>query len=49
VPSDLISPELLIDDICVTPFKFENGSLRPFKKPGLGIELDETKMEKWAV
>lgn len=49
VPSDLISPELLIDDICITPFKFENGSLHPFQKPGLGMELDETKMERWAV
>ena len=49
VPSDLISPELLVDDICKTPFRFDNGTLRPFQKPGLGVELDGAKMEKWGI
>lgn len=49
VPSDLVSPELLIDDICTTPFKFENGALKPFAAPGLGVELDEAKMGKWGI
>jgi L-alanine-DL-glutamate epimerase-like enolase superfamily enzyme len=49
VPSDLVSPELLVDDICTTPFKFENGALKPFAAPGLGVELDEAKMEKWGI
>ena len=47
IPSDLVSPELLDDDICTTPFRFAEGALRPFDKPGLGIELDEEKMGKW--
>lgn len=49
VPSDLIGPELLADDICAVPFRFEDGVLRPFEKPGLGVELDEAKMAQWAV
>ncbi len=49
VPSDLVSPGLLVDDICTVPFQFENGTLRPFEKPGLGVELDESKMAKWAI
>lgn len=47
VPSDLISPGLLVDDICKEPFQFKNGTLHPFEKPGLGVELDEEKMEEW--
>lgn len=49
IPSDLISPGLLVDDICKDPFQFQNGTLRPFEKPGLGVELDEEKMEKWQI
>lgn len=49
IPSDLISPGLLVDDICKDPFQFENGTLRPFEKPGLGVELDEEKMAKWQI
>ena len=49
VPSDLVSPGLLVDDVCKSPFRFDIGTLRPFEKPGLGVELDEAKMEKWAV
>ena len=48
VPSDLVSPELLADDVCAVPFRFEDGVLRPFETPGLGIELDEAKMAQWA-
>lgn len=49
IPSDLVSPKLLVDDICKLPFEFDNGTLCPFEKPGLGVELDESKMEKWAL
>lgn len=49
VPSDLVSPGLLVDDICTVPFQFVNGALRPFEKPGLGVELDESKIAKWAI
>jgi L-alanine-DL-glutamate epimerase-like enolase superfamily enzyme len=49
VPSDLVSPQLLVDDICKEPFHIEDGTLRPYEKPGLGIEIDEEKMAKWAI
>jgi len=47
VPSDLVAPGLLIDDICKEPFRFVDGALQPFEKPGLGVELDEEKMARW--
>ena len=49
VSSDLVSPGLLVDDVCKTPFKFVDGALKPFSGPGLGVELDEEKMEKWGI
>ena len=47
VSCDLVAPGLLVDDVCVRPFAYEDGALRPFEGPGLGIELDEGKMGKW--
>lgn len=49
IPSDLVSPELLAGDVCTTPFRFTDGGLKPFDGPGLGMKLDEEKMEKWRV
>jgi L-alanine-DL-glutamate epimerase-like enolase superfamily enzyme len=49
VPSDLVGPGLLVDDVCKTPFRYRNGALEPFEGPGLGVELDEEKMNHWAV
>ncbi len=49
VPSDLVGPALLVDDICTTPFRYRSGTLQPFDGPGLGVELDEQKMRRWAV
>lgn len=49
VPSDLVGPALLVDDICKMPFTYRDGALEPFEKPGLGVELDEEKMKKWAL
>ena len=48
VPSDLVGPALLVDDVCKTPFRYRDGTLEPFEMPGLGVELDEEKMKKWA-
>lgn len=47
VPSDLVSPELLVDDICRNPLRFQNGTLQPYNAPGLGMEIDEDKMERF--
>ncbi len=49
VPSDLVSPGLLVDDICATPFEYRHGALEPPAGPGLGVELDEARMAKWAI
>lgn len=37
------------DDIILEPFKAENGALLPLEAPGLGIELDEEKLERFRV
>ncbi len=47
VSSDLVGPGLLVDDICKEPFRYQHGALRPFDRPGLGVDLDEAKMEQW--
>lgn len=48
VPSDLVGPGLLRDDVCATPFSLEGGELAPFEGPGLGMDLDEVNMKRWA-
>ena len=48
VPSDLVGPGLLQDDVCANPFTLEGGELAPFEGPGLGMVLDEEKMERWS-
>ncbi len=48
VPSDLVGPGLLQDDVCANPFSLEGGELAPFEGPGLGMGLDEEKMERWS-
>lgn len=39
----------LIDDVLVEPLKFVNGRIRVPLGPGLGVEVDETKLEKYRV
>ena len=48
VPSDLVGPGLLEDDVCATPFSLEGGELTPFEGPGLGVDLDEERMDRWS-
>ena len=49
VPSDLVGPGLLVDDVCNPRFKYRSGGLCAFGGSGLGVELDERKIEKWSV
>jgi muconate cycloisomerase len=37
------------DDICTEAFPVRNGALLPLDKPGLGIEIDMEKLEKYRV
>ena len=39
----------LTDDVLVEPFKFEGGKLRVPEAPGLGVEVDESKISNYAV
>jgi muconate cycloisomerase len=35
------------DDVIAEPFAYDAGSLLPLERPGLGIELDEAKLERF--
>ena len=35
------------DDICTEPLPWRDGMLLPLDKPGLGITLDEAKLESF--
>jgi L-alanine-DL-glutamate epimerase-like enolase superfamily enzyme len=48
-PCDIIGPLFYEDDILVEPLRIEGGSARPHDRPGLGIELDNDKLEKYRV
>jgi muconate cycloisomerase len=37
------------DDVVSVPFPYADGSLLPLKSPGLGIEVDEAKVRKYAL
>ena len=38
----------LSDDILTEPLRFENGAIRVPNAPGLGVEVDESKVEKYS-
>jgi muconate cycloisomerase len=37
------------DDVVMRPFAFRDGALLPLDGPGLGIEVDEAKLRKYAL
>jgi L-alanine-DL-glutamate epimerase-like enolase superfamily enzyme len=39
----------LIDDVLAEPLKFEKGKLRVPMGPGLGVEVDEAKVERYRI
>ena len=43
---DLVGPGLLIDDVCRVPLAYVDGTLRPSPDAGLGVDLDEMKLER---
>jgi len=48
-PCDIIGPFYYEDDIVREPLPIRPGQARPNEKPGLGIELDERKVERYRV
>lgn len=35
------------DDVISQPFRVKDGAILPLDKPGLGIEIDEARLEKY--
>ena len=48
-PCDIIGPFYYEDDVVREPLGIKPGEARPNQKPGLGIELDEEKVERYRV
>ena len=46
---DIIGPLFYEDDILVEPLPIKGGEARVHERPGLGVELDEAKIEKYRV
>jgi L-alanine-DL-glutamate epimerase-like enolase superfamily enzyme len=46
-PCDIIGPFFYEDDIVRTPLPIKGGEARPNSSPGLGVELDEEKIERY--
>lgn len=49
VASDLVGPGLLEGDVCAEPLTYTNGGLEVTHVRGLGLELDEDKLKRFAV
>ncbi len=48
-PCDIIGPFYYEDDLLAEPLPLKGGEARAPEKPGLGVELDEEKVEKYRV
>lgn len=48
-PCDIIGPLFYEDDILKEPLPIKPGEARPHERPGLGIELDDAKVERYRV
>ncbi len=48
-PCDIIGPFFYDDDIVAEPLPITPGSARANSRPGLGVELDDSKIEKYRV
>ena len=48
-PCDIIGPFFYEDDILTTPLSLGGGRALVPDRPGLGVELDEAKVEKYRV
>jgi muconate cycloisomerase len=48
-PCDILTPFYYEDDIVAEPIAIEGGRARPNDRPGLGVELDDEKVERYRV
>ena len=48
-PCDIIGPLFYEDDILAEPLPIKGGEARVHERPGLGVELDDAKVEKYRV
>jgi muconate cycloisomerase len=48
-PCDIIGPLFYEDDVLTNPLVIKGGTAQPHKRPGLGVELDNEKLEKYCV
>ncbi|OGG56878.1 MAG: hypothetical protein A3F84_10840 [Candidatus Handelsmanbacteria bacterium RIFCSPLOWO2_12_FULL_64_10] len=48
-PCDIIGPLFYEDDVLKEPLSIKGGEARPFERPGLGVELDDAKVERYRV
>jgi L-alanine-DL-glutamate epimerase-like enolase superfamily enzyme len=48
-PCDIIGPLFYEDDILAEPLQISGGAARVHHRPGLGVELDDEKVEKYRV
>jgi muconate cycloisomerase len=48
-PCDILGPFFYEDDILAEPLPIAAGKASPFERPGLGVELDEKKVERYRV
>jgi hypothetical protein len=42
-----VTNNYLVDDIVREPIVVRNGRIHPIEKPGLGVEIDETKVRRY--
>jgi L-alanine-DL-glutamate epimerase-like enolase superfamily enzyme len=48
-PCDIIGPFYYEDDLLVEALPIQAGAARPFERPGLGVEIDEVKLARFAM
>jgi L-alanine-DL-glutamate epimerase-like enolase superfamily enzyme len=48
-PCDILGPFFYEDDVLAEPLPITAGQARPFERPGLGVDLDDAKVERYRV
>jgi L-alanine-DL-glutamate epimerase-like enolase superfamily enzyme len=48
-PCDIIGPFYYTDELLTEPLPIKGGEARPHERPGLGVELDEKKLDRYRV